>query len=84
VSTMRCPLDPAATTPAVEEVMSTLRQWRLQPGPGRVWVRQAADSAGDAPAELLLEYDATIGLVSLEAWRDGRRLFGIDDFVGTA
>jgi hypothetical protein len=81
---MRCPLDPSSTARAVEEVMSTLRQWRLSPAPGRLWVRQAADSAGDDPAELLLEYDATLGLVSLEAWRDGRRLFGIDDFVGTA
>jgi hypothetical protein len=57
-----------------------LRAAGLRPGLARMWLMSAAAHV-DAPAELVLEYDSDLRLVSLEAWVEDRRAFGIDDLV---
>ncbi len=80
--TYRCELDPARPEPAEEEATRAMAGWDLPSGMVRLWVRQAAERAGSERLQLQLEYDAELGLVSCEAWGGGRRVFGIDDWVG--
>ncbi len=80
--TVRTLLDPTDLSGAHDAIARALATWSLSPHRGRAWVERAALDVGDAPAELVVEYDADLALVSVEAWRDGARLFGLDDWMG--
>jgi hypothetical protein len=75
VPSVRVPLEAANPAAAEESVTAAL---------ARLWVRSAVGHLPIPLAELVLEYDEAVGLVSCEAWADGRRVYGIDDWVGTA
>lgn len=64
----------------IEEV---LESWHLQPAVGARWL-SPADLHLRAPGTLRLraEYEPDLCLCSLEIWSRGRRVFGLDDWVG--
>jgi hypothetical protein len=83
VLSVRVPLEAANPAAAEESVTAALSEWNLRPALARLWVRSAVGYLPIPLAELVLEYDEAVGLVSCEAWADGRRVYGIDDWVGT-
>lgn len=60
-----------------------LAEWGLVPALAGRWLA-AADTHLRADGEVALEaeYDAGLGVVSVELWSGGRRLYGIDDWIG--
>lgn len=63
---------------------ATLTEWHLPAGLGRRWLAGAGEHLGPSGAdELYLQFDAVMGLVTVELWQEGRVLFGIDDWVGS-
>lgn len=64
-------------------IEDVLAGWDLQPAVGGRWL-SPADPHLRAPGALRLraEYEPELSLCSLEIWSDGRRVFGLDDWVG--
>ena len=65
---------------AAAEVSAALEAWSVRGGAARVWVRSGAAQLGGSAGEWVLEHDD--GLVSFEVFAAGRRVFGIDDWLG--
>lgn len=78
--TCRCRLEPTRPAEAETCLSEALRAWHLRPGLAHAWLLSVAEHVRD-PADLVMEYDEDLHLVSMEAWVDGRRAFGIDDLV---
>lgn len=79
---LRCPFQAAERDVAEACVTQAVRQWRLRPPAIGLWLLSAtAYIAPEDVAELVVEYDPALGLVSCEAWVAGRRVFGIDDLA---
>jgi hypothetical protein len=76
----RCRYEPADPDEAVRTLGDALQQAGLRPGLARVWLMSAAAHV-DTAADLVLEYDEDLRLVSLEAFVQDVRTFGIDDLV---
>jgi len=64
-------------------IEDVLEGWHLQPAMGGRWL-SPADPHLRAPGALRLraEYEPDLCLCTLEIWSDGRRVFGLDDWVG--
>jgi hypothetical protein len=60
-----------------------LAEWGLVPALAGRWLA-AADTHLRTGGEIAMaaEYDAAAGVISLELWSRGRRLYGIDDWIG--
>jgi len=60
-----------------------LAEWGLPTHMARLWIDSAAPSLTPvAEGEIVLEYEADLGIVTCEMWSDGKRVFGLDDWVG--
>jgi hypothetical protein len=60
-----------------------LAQWCLQPGLAGRWLASAERHLNvNADVTLFVEYDQRLSLFTLEVQREGRRVYGIDDFLG--
>lgn len=60
-----------------------LVQWRLQPGMAGRWLAGAdVHLRGDHEVTLRAEYDPGIEVFTVEILRGGRRIYGIDDWLG--
>ena len=79
---MRCPFTGGRREPAQTLVVEAVRGWALRPPAVALWLLCAAEYVTPQDdAELVVEYDADLGLVSCEAWVAGRRVFAIDDLA---
>lgn len=57
--------------------------WGINTTRARRWLSAAREVLSDPePVELFLQLDKISSIVSLELWRDGQVVFGIDDWVG--
>ena len=73
----------SAITGVAVEASAVLADWRVRAPFVESWLRRTADLAGHlAKVDLVLEWDEQVGLISYDAYVDGRRLFGADDFIG--
>lgn len=60
-----------------------LADWSVQPGLAGRWLASAERHMNAAdPLTLRAEYDQQLSLFTFEVWRDGERVFGIDDWIG--
>ena len=71
------PADLAGTERAVGQALS---EAGLPPGAARAWMASAAGRL-DGEAEWTLDYDGDLQVASFEVWRDGRMVFGLDDWL---
>ena len=69
--------DPGATE---AQVSRALREAGLPPEVGRGWLSSASGSLAD-DGQWSLDYDAELQVASFEVWKDGRLLFGLDDWL---
>lgn len=60
---------------------ATLGRWGLVTPLRTAWLPWARRFAGLGSFELQYEYDVELGLLTCDLFRDGRRLFGLDDYV---
>lgn len=60
-----------------------LTEWAVRSAMADRWLA-SAERALEEPGDLVLfvQYDAALSLFTLEIWREGDRIFGIDDWVG--
>ena len=66
-----------------EQVGSHLSGWGVATSAPALWAASAAAHVHDAEgAEWTVEWDEDLQLVSFEVWQAGRRLFGLDDWLG--
>ncbi len=64
-------------------IEDVLAGWELQPAVGGRWLAPADPHLrSPGPLRLRAEYEPELSLCSLEIWCDGRRVFGLDDWVG--
>ena len=65
------------------ETYGLLAEWGLPTHMARLWIDSAAPRLSPAlDGEIVLEYEQDLGIVTCEMWADGKRLFGLDDWVG--
>ncbi len=74
---------PADLAGTEAQVAKALRDAGLPPTAARAWLSSAAGRL-DAEAEWSLDYDAELQVASFEVWRDGRMVFGLDDWLPQA
>lgn len=59
-----------------------MQAWGLSGGHVQAWLHTAAHHLPEAlPGRVVLAYDAADRLLSFDVWLDGRRVFGMDDFL---
>ncbi len=69
--------DPAATE---AQLSFALREAGLPPGVARGWLSSASGRLSD-DGQWSLDYDVDLQVASFEVWKDGRLLFGLDDWL---
>ena len=74
--------DVADPESAAAEVTDVAQTWQIRVPAIRMWAQAAVAYVGDGPARWLLEFDPVESLVSFEVWVNGRRAYGIDDWLG--
>jgi hypothetical protein len=76
-------LSPLQADTAEQWAVARLAEWGLPTHMARLWIDSAAASFRPvADGEIVLEYEAELGIVTCEMWSAGRRVFGLDDWVG--
>ena len=76
-------LSPLEAESAEEWTVARLAEWGLPTSMARLWIDSAAASFRPVTeGEIVLEYEADLGIVTCEMWADGVRLFGLDDWIG--
>ena len=71
----------ASALPAAEQwAEQVLHGWGVRSPLQRAWLEAVELAQGECL--LSFEYDADAGLLAVEVWRDGRRLWGLDDWIG--
>ncbi|MCU1621283.1 MAG: hypothetical protein JWL79_128 [Frankiales bacterium] len=76
-------LSPLQADTAERWAVARLAEWGLPTHMARLWIDSAAASFRPvADGEIILEYEAELGIVTCEMWSAGRRVFGLDDWVG--
>lgn len=83
VSSARIALQPQAVDVTLARLQGVLESWGARSAFVPLWLRMAASSLGTADeAELVVEFDPDARLLSFDAWLDGRRIYGADDWLG--
>lgn len=68
---------------AEQQLGQVLEAWGLQPALAGRWLAPADSHLGtDLEITLGAEYDPELQVCTVELWQDGRRVYGIDDWVG--
>ena len=62
------------------QVSQALSGAGLPPNAARAWLASAAGRL-DTEAEWSLDYDDELQVASFEVWKDGRLVFGLDDWL---
>jgi hypothetical protein len=76
-------LSPLLADSAEQWTVQRLAEWGLPTHMARLWIDSAAPRLVPAvEGEIVLEYEADLGIVTCEMWSGGERLFGLDDWVG--
>lgn len=76
-------LSPLQADTAEQWTVARLAEWGLPTHMARLWIDSAAPSFRPvAEGEIVLEYEAELGIVTCEMWCAGQRVFGLDDWVG--
>ena len=73
------PADPAATEAQVSQALLSAG---LPPDAARSWL-SSAEGRLQGEAQWSLDYDAELQVASFELWKDGRLVFGLDDWLPT-
>ena len=73
-------VSPGSLGAAQEWAAATFGDWGIRSPLLRAWV-PAFEQLG-ADATLRLDLDRDMGLLAVELWQDGRRVWGLDDFLG--
>ena len=83
LSTTRLALRHGDVDDTLAALQRVLDGWGARSAFVPLWLRTAARSlgAGDE-AQLVVEFDASAQLLSFDAWVDGRRVYGADDWLG--
>lgn len=71
---------PADLPGTEQQVSAALRRAGLPPGAARTWLASAAGRL-QADAEWSLDYDRDLQVASFEVWKDGKLVFGLDDWL---
>lgn len=74
-------MDAADLDGAARWADATLAAWGLSSPLRTAWLPWARQFAGAGTFELAYEYDPDHSLLTCDLVRDGRRVFGLDDFV---
>lgn len=83
VSTARLALQPQHVDDTLATLQGVLERWGARSAFVALWLRTAASSLGTADeAQLVVEFDPEARLLSFDAWVDGRRIYGADDWLG--
>lgn len=77
------PAGPGRRAAAEEWLGGVLKQWDVRSASTARWLAPAQETL-DSPEELVLlaQYDPGMLLFTIEIWRSGRRVYGIDDWLG--
>jgi hypothetical protein len=76
-------LRPLRADAAERWTVDRLAEWGLPTHMARLWIDSAAPCLTPVTeGEIVLEYEAELGIVTCEMWSAGRRVFGLDDWVG--
>jgi hypothetical protein len=76
-------LNPLAPDRAERWATERLAEWGLPTHMAKLWMDSAAPRLTPlVEGEIVLEYEADLGIVTCELWSGGQRLFGLDDWVG--
>ena len=76
-------LSPLAPDRAEQWAVDRLSEWGLPTHLAKLWMDSAAPRLTPlVEGEIVLEYEADLGIVTCELWSDGQRLFGLDDWIG--
>jgi hypothetical protein len=60
-----------------------LKTWGVRASSTGRWLSGAQDALqGEAELVLFAQYDEALLLFTVEIWRSGRRIYGIDDWLG--
>lgn len=77
------PAHPHRTGLAVDAVTVCVEAWGVANARSRRWLVAAQEVlSGSDHLELFVQLDKVSSLVTLELWRNGEVVFGIDDWVG--
>jgi hypothetical protein len=76
-------LNPLVPDRAEQWATERLAEWGLPTYMAKLWMDSAAPRLTPlVEGEIVLEYEADLGIVTCELWSGGERLFGLDDWVG--
>ena len=76
-------LRPLLADSAEQWTCERLAEWGLPTHMAHLWIASAEPCMTPVgEGEIVLEYEADLGIVTCEMWAGGRRLFGLDDWVG--
>ena len=73
-------VSPASLAAAQEWAAETFASWGVRSPLMRAWV-PALEQVG-ADCTLTFELDRRAGLLAVDLWQSGRRVWGLDDFLG--
>lgn len=65
------------------DVNDAMAAWKVRSAAVGMWLRLTrAQLPADRQARIVLEFDESASLLSLDAWVDDERVFGADDWLG--
>jgi len=65
------------------DVNDAMAAWKIRSAAVGLWLRLTrAQLPADGQARIVLEFDESARLLSLDAWVDEQRIFGADDWLG--
>lgn len=73
-------VSPTDLAAAEEWAAQTFASWGVRSPLLQAWVPAAEQVGG--PCTLSLDLDRDAGLLAVDLWQDGRRVWGLDDFLG--
>ena len=73
-------VSPTSVAAAQEWAAATFATWGIRSPLMHAWVPAVAQAGGDCT--LTLDLDRDVGLLAVDLWHGGRRVWGLDDFLG--
>lgn len=83
MSTARLALESSQLDDTTAALQRVLDGWGARSAFVAVWLRTAANALGVGDsAEVVVEFDPEVRLLSFDAWVGDRRVYGADDWLG--